>query len=227
MRILWFAPYSRATSARLATAALLAIAAMLLPVEWAEAQRVWTATITKMGKKGSRIGCSDSISGLKNCSTALDDNAFTYGGVDYTIEALWYQGDGVSDLNDTSPDPLRLEWVQNSKNIHRGIFEKTTNGASLTLPGDSGIGYGKYRLEDNAITSDVKIGDVIVFKGYYTQHTVTAVSAAKHVDFQPAIITRAKLEAYKVASEAYLADLKKPSAERDPSISRAQNSYVI
>ena len=218
MRTLSYFPHSRATSARLATAALIAVAAMLLPVEWAEAQRVWTATITKMGKKGSRIGCSDSISGLKNCSRALDDNAFTYGGVDYTIEALWYQGDGVSDLNDTSPDPLRLEWVQNSKNIHRGIFEKTTNGASLTKPISSDIDYGLFRLEDSAITSNVMVGDVIVFKGYYTQHTVTAVSAAKHVDFQPAIITRAELEAYKVKSEAYLAELKKPRAERDISI---------
>ena len=231
MRILWFVPYSRATSARLATAALIAVAAMLLPVEWAEAQRVWTATITKMGKKGSRIGCSDIISGLKNCSTALDNNAFTYGGVDYTIEALWYQGDGVADESDTSPDPLRLEWGQNSKNIHRGIFEKTTNGASFHYVPRKNY-YGSSRLKDTAITSDVKIGDVIVFKGHYTAHTVTAVSVAKHVDFEPAIITLAKLREYQAHFKAWAANFKKPESEKDPSIeepfiSESSESYVV
>ena len=117
----------------LLAAALMALAVFFVGdgVPSAQAQeRVWSATLTvKETVSGLIYGCDDAVSGAE-CSTSatLTDNTFTFGGVDYTIDAITVVSGGTLtfDLDKTIPASLdtlvlyvggdaRLVWADGSK----------------------------------------------------------------------------------------------------------------
>ncbi|MCY4584139.1 MAG: leucine-rich repeat protein, partial [Chloroflexi bacterium] len=61
----------------------------------AQAQaKIWSATLT-LDQSGSRVGCSDTLGSLENCSAALSDNEFTYDGSTYTVDRVYWTGQAV------------------------------------------------------------------------------------------------------------------------------------
>ena len=103
-------------SAQAATATAIAVA---LPPAEPVAQphtidpTIWSATLTTSGFTGDRFGCNG------DCSTALTDNEFTYGGVTYGIQQLYsgqsnsklflrFSGDPPRDVVKTALWPLNL-----------------------------------------------------------------------------------------------------------------------
>ena len=53
----------------------------------------WHATLTADHSQTIYFGCDDNDSSQDNCSTALTDNAFTYGSADYTVAVLYWDSD--------------------------------------------------------------------------------------------------------------------------------------
>ena len=77
---------------RVGAAALLAAALFLFATVPAQAQTVWSATLT-VDQFGVHFGCATGLrlSGLDDCSTALTDNDFAYGGTNYSVGDLFWQ----------------------------------------------------------------------------------------------------------------------------------------
>ncbi len=91
--------------------ALLLTALGLLAVAPAQAQPVWSATLTVKAPDGDR-GCYGN-SGANGCNTAFDDNDFTHDDTDYTVHGLIVSEDQVGNrhldllLSKKIPDALK------------------------------------------------------------------------------------------------------------------------
>ena len=94
-------------SALLLAALLIGVAALLAPTpRAAEAQSpIWSATLTVSGT--TTLGCETASA----CATALTDNTFVYGGVEYTVETVTLIGNSL--IMSFIPDlPTSLTYVR-------------------------------------------------------------------------------------------------------------------
>ena len=107
-----------------ALSAMLVAAAVLAPAPAASAQStttIWSATLT-VDDTGVGAGCDNSDPQQDDCSNALTDSDFTFGGVTYTFESvLWYNEDGL----------VSVKFDTGSASAHKTALASLT----LNLPG--------------------------------------------------------------------------------------------
>ena len=83
-------PWRTRLAFRIPALALLVGALPLLATAPAEAQTVWSATLT-VDVEGIYAGCAANTQGLDTCTTALSDTNFTFGGQDHVITGMYLQ----------------------------------------------------------------------------------------------------------------------------------------
>ncbi len=112
---------------------------------------VWSATLTVDERHGF-FGCGILPSGHDNCSTALTDDDFTFGGTTYTIDVLQWDSESEKlHLGFTSGIPVNIRQALGSLNLHAGSNEVTIasgNPGMQTLQWNIDLGW-----EDNQSVS--------------------------------------------------------------------------
>ena len=83
------------SDARLAAALLTGALGLLAAGSAAAQTTVWSATLTVKTVGDTNLGCYDALPGSE-CSSALTDNDFSYGGTDYTVELVNNRVDGAA-----------------------------------------------------------------------------------------------------------------------------------